>query len=832
MSQAAKIFKKTVTAFIILSLLSVSVAVAAAYLNTNRDTRKAPEKVSEKLDISKKGYNKIYQSGKYEYYWREDRDIIAIKDKNNDYVWKTGIDAAFSKDIKAAKEAENEGSIKQYAEDENISVAEAKELAKTPQEDSLNSMYTAMANSLVTLEYYEGSGEGMTTSRVSSAAEVVRDGTSTLSKVKSNEFKLKCKFKVDEGVVNLNVYITFSDDGTINYKIPQNEMEDDVKGKSLSKIKCLVLTPFLGASGGAIKTYNKAEDDWTTVSSKKLTPGYVLVPDGSGALMRFAKNKAKFSDYEGDVYGADPATDMYYQAKLNDAVPLSSPTMPVYGISHGDGTQAAFVAYADEGDEYMKINVVPSSTEKNKVKYTYAYPSFTYNSEFFQVTNQAGDSYRKVQDKSNKFDIDITYDFLSGDGSDGKPSADYVGMAKAYKNHLIEKKVLKENVSEKGDIPIRIDFLMSDSKKGVFSTQEVEVTSCDDVKNIIDTLNKNGIQNINSGLIGWQNKGETLAKPNSTSISSAVGSAGDFEDLMTDFAKKDIDISFSRDFSVINEDMTGYYKTAASHLNTKYIEVDKSEILPKNVPVTKFGYATPETSAEWMEDLFDDMDMAEYAKSFTVAGVSNKLVTTYSSSSSTTAPEVISLMQKTLNDFHKDVKLNLVNPNQYLWKYTDRYLQSFVGTSQYVYETDTVPFLQMVLNGTMEVYAPYSNFSFYSKADMLKMIDYNISPSFVITKRPSYLLAATTSADYYSTEFSQYKKLIGNIYNTVNDTLKNVSGFDWVSRKVLEDGVIANEYEKDGYKKTVIINYTNDKVTVKGQSIDAQSAIAVEGGVK
>jgi len=64
MSQAAKIIKKTVSVVVILCLLSVTVAVAAAYLNTNRDTRKAPEKVSEKLDISKKGYNKIYQSDK------------------------------------------------------------------------------------------------------------------------------------------------------------------------------------------------------------------------------------------------------------------------------------------------------------------------------------------------------------------------------------------------------------------------------------------------------------------------------------------------------------------------------------------------------------------------------------------------------------------------------------------------------------------------------------------------------------------------------------------------------------------------------------------------
>ena len=64
---------------------------------------------------------------------------------------------------------------------------------------------------------------------------------------------------------------------------------------------------------------------------------------------------------------------------------------------------------------------------------------------------------------------------------------------------------------------------MSVSKKGVFSTQEVEVTSASDVKNILNQLNKDGIENINTGLIGWQRGGETLSKPNSTKFSSSVG---------------------------------------------------------------------------------------------------------------------------------------------------------------------------------------------------------------------------------------------------------------------------------------------------------------------
>ena len=46
-------------------------------------------------------------------------------------------------------------------------------------------------------------------------------------------------------------------------------------------------------------------------------------------------------------------------------------------------------------------------------------------------------------------------------------------MAKAYRQHLIDEGILTEKSVDEKNIPIRIDFLMSDSKKGVFSTQEV-----------------------------------------------------------------------------------------------------------------------------------------------------------------------------------------------------------------------------------------------------------------------------------------------------------------------------------------------------------------------
>ena len=146
----------------------------------------------------------------------------------------------------------------------------------------------------------------------------------------------------------------------------------------------------------------------------------------------------------------------------------------------------------------------------------------------------------------------------------------------------------------------------------------------------------------------------------------------------------------------------------------------------------------------------------------------------------------------------------------YLWKYTDRYLSMPVGTSQYVFETDTVPFLQLVLHGTMEMYAPYSNFSFYAQSDILKMIDYNMSPSFILSKEPSWYLADTVSSDLYSTEFAQYEELIQRIYGSVNEVLSQTAGYAWTDRTVLADGVIRNTYQKGQDVMYVLINYTDN----------------------
>lgn len=774
--------------------------VHAEYIHTNRDTL-PPGSAMEIKEESMEEYEKLYETDGAVYYFREDRDIIAVLDKESGYLWKTGLDAPVAKKLRA--KAMGASTEEEFEELENM-----------PVEDNMNEIYTDMANSLITVEYR--SPESLESlKKISSASS---GSESALQKLEENRFCLDVDFK--EIDLQMKVYITFGEK-KIQYHIPY----DEFTGEGTKSMTTLYLTPFLGANGGQLLRFNRESGEYDIVERKDAPPGYAFVPDGSGALIRFQDNSAIFRQYTGDVYGSDVSQWEYYNAMLTDAMPLKDPVMPVFGVALGND-QAAFVAYADEGAEYMSIICTP---EENTTYYTWTCPQFTYNLRYHQVFNKAGDGYFQMMEEPNAFDISMTYEFLSGDGSGSTEAADYVGMALTYRKHLIEEGILTEGNEDleepSGGVPIRLDFLMSDAKSGVVGLENVVMTTAEDVRGILADVMDNGIRNINCGLQGWQKKGVTFSRPDTRKYSSVIGSGSDFENLMTDFSEMGVDISFQEDYVTINKTMMSYFDNAVKHINSWYSYVDKSNLLPPTAPVTQFGYARPERSVKWLEEQYEHAK--GIADSMTIGGIGSILTGDYADSGHTTVSGTMALYQERLGAM-KEVKKNIKNPGMYLWQYTDRYLQAPVGHSQYIFETDAVPFLQLVLNGTMEVYAPYANFSFYTQTDILKMIDYNLSPSFILTREPSWKLADTVSADLYSTEYSLYKSLIQEVYSQVNAALGQVKGFRWVDRLVAADGVIVNVYEKDGQVKRIIINYTDDPVTMEGVETAPKSALVTD----
>ena len=113
-------------------------------------------------------------------------------------------------------------------------------------------------------------------------------------------------------------------------------------------------------------------------------------------------------------------------------------------------------------------------------------------------------------------------------------------MARVYREYLIAEGELTPLETQAGDIPIRLDFIMADSKSGIIGNAQVGVTTVKDVEEILNQVTARGITNVNSGLIGWQKKGESLSKPYKMSFSGAIGSKGDFKKLIESFGEREL----------------------------------------------------------------------------------------------------------------------------------------------------------------------------------------------------------------------------------------------------------------------------------------------------
>jgi len=776
----------------IAALLAVAIMPAfTAYVPSMRDTGPPEPPVEYSLTIvpSDPGeYVMLGEVGNLQYYFRDDRDIIAVVDKRNGYTWKTGLDVPFNLDVDSAVLA--------------AATPEERLAAAAPKEDRLNATFTGMANSLLSAEFYDSANNiGL----VSSASHT--GARSELYSVDGSAGRYVLDIHFPDYDLGVKLHIHLTGEG-LRYHI----LDDELAGEGVNSLAALLISPFLGASGGSQTFYDPETGDYGAPVRKPMIPGYILVPDGPGALIRFRQNSVVFDKYVGAVYGVNYAETTYHTSAQFETVPYKTPLMPVFGIAHGD-RQAAFAFWADSGAEHLELIVSPESHQTN---YYYAYPRFVYNRTIWQVYNRRGDGYTRLYPERNHFDVDVTYRFLSGDGSDDGLPADYTGMALAYRAHLIETGLLTQS-GMAAQMPIHLDFVMSDLKRDIVGYRNMVVTTADGAGAILRDLIGAGIGNINAGLLGAQRGGITGGKPWKLDFTRSIGSGSDFRALISDMAGLGADVYFTQDYSSINGIQMRTGPNMAFHRNNwgvrRIIESENT-----GVPITEISFARPEKSARWLSSQASDMRKTG-AVSIGVDGISSRLIS-HHGTRPTNAGEAIALIAAAFDSL--GMSISAYTPNHYLWGAVDRFINAPLLPTQYIIQTDTVPFLQMVLNGSMEVYGPYANFSFYTRSDVLRMIDYNVFPSFVLTEKPAYLLAETNSAGFYSTSYDLYRDVIISVYSEMNAVYGQIAGQVWIGRDVMQSGVIINRYDGGAI---VIINYTESPFTYEGQTIAPLSAV-------
>lgn len=546
-------------------------------------------------------------------------------------------------------------------------------------------------------------------------------------------------------------------------------------------------------------------------------PGYMLVPDGSGALIRFQKAKAYQSGYSRKVYGNDLAVDKDTTlSNLNGnrtddyATEENQVSLPLWGVVHGEG-QNAFLATIDSGELYAVINAIPAGAENQTVRFSRAYADFVYRCQYDKRISNA-----KVitvpQEEMNTVNLKLSFTFLEGG------NANYSGMANVYRQELSKDNVLPEKqTEEEGDISLFLHIAASEVKKGFFSNGLAELTDAKQAENILKELNQNGISAISMTLSGWNKGGYHGASYGTTKFEKKVGSRKEIAKLKELVEKQGGRFSLTLNMVKANQDQIRVSQDAALNATLNAVE--------KTIPNKSLMYQTSYfLKHEKMMQALDKSlsELSEY--DLLLEDLGKYLYADYTIDREITRGRVKEEIEKRMENAKQSVILDA--QNLYLVKYASELVNVPVSGSQYIYETDSVPFLQMVLRGSVDYYGPYSNQGFYSNASILKMIEYGAYPSFIVMGADNFSLSDTPLENYFSLNFNDWEDKIMNVYDKVNGALSNVKGQEITGHHVEAEGVYCTSY---GNGIDIYVNYNDrDYVTAEGITVPA-GGYTVEG---
>src|SRR5690606_37930046 len=200
------------------------------------------------------------------------------------------------------------------------------------------------------------------------------------------------------------------------------------------------------------------------------TPGYVFIPDGIGALIRY--DSTNTNPYVKKFYGPDFA--------LNENNPEESLTASVFGLVQGVN-QNALMVVVESGAGNATFSYVPANNIQTN--FNRAQVAFEFRNVYTQRLNQSGTStVDRVQAEKNPFDIHLVYQFLEGE------DANYVGFANKYREYLIQKGFSFNQLPGTSKIPVYLDVLAAENKPVWYGRETFAMTTTNQLKQIINEL--------------------------------------------------------------------------------------------------------------------------------------------------------------------------------------------------------------------------------------------------------------------------------------------------------------------------------------------------------
>lgn len=579
--------------------------------------------------------------------------------------------------------------------------------------------------------------------------------------------------------LGFDVTVLLYDDGSIEVTIPEESIYENSES---NKIGNIYVYPLLG---------------YTWLGE---TDGYMLVPDGNGALIYLNDKEGRYSSaYTQRVFGTDVGITESYVLSLfwSKYETINDPEYilaPVYGMVHSTD-QMAYLAVITSGAEGATIEAYPNGAYTD---YNWIAAKFLKRTIYNEPTSNSGGSVVKVTDRL-AYDISVRFFFTRSE------EADYAGLANRYRDYLLE---TGELVAKEDSFRLRADFLGSDRENWMLTTKAVTMTTTDDIRDIYAELKEAGVTSLLTLYKGWQDGGICNLPVDSFDADKSIGGTRDLKKLMEEAEEAGINFYLYTDALRANPDTSNTTFNVIKKIDTRLYTEDTYKDVYESM-----RFLTPVRTNEMVNSLVKSMTK-KGINNLALTGITNTMFT-FRYSGTTYDRIYTAEMQKSLfESIDESMDLVMEEPVSIFWKYTDAIIDMPVKDSDYIFTDESVPFLSIVFKGIMPMYSDYVNFEANKNEFFLKLVETGIYPSFYLTMEDSTDLYYTNSNDLYSSQYSVYKNSIIEYYKVLKEFNDLVAGSFIKEHKIQEDGTVVVTYDNGAvvtldykaYSFNVVIN--------------------------
>ncbi len=531
--------------------------------------------------------------------------------------------------------------------------------------------------------------------------------------------------------------------------------------------------------------------------------GWFLLPDGSGSLMNFYNGKSN-QIYRTTVYGQEKT-----QAGKENLDYDAGASLPVFGIQNGGHGVLCEIA---EGDAVSQIVAYAG----DNADAAYAHAVFNLRSTYKQTTATGKkESYVVIQKQRYTGDVSLQYHFISGE------NARLADMAAIVRESIFA----NDATVAAGSLPVMLEQIGMVTRQnqflGVAYDQKVALTDFEQSLAITDAFSQSGIENLSVVFRGWFGDGlEHAFLSKTVSASKRLGSGKKLRELLDGMRAKGVPFYLDADVQYTAKDGAfdgfGKYSDAAAMLDQstgKVYPYDRASFMRRTSRYAYINNADAQLRA--VNALKSSVEKYD-AKEISLRTVGAELSADYGSATvdrQQMADRVSAYLQELCESGYR---ITTQGANAYALPYTVNALNVPVESSGFDMTDLSVPFLQMVLSGKVNYYAPSLNLAGDVQNALLQAVSSGSGLSCVVTAQNSDRLAGSSRSDLYATDFAYWKQTLPKQIAETQSRLASVAGRQITDYEKLAEGVYKTTYENGRY---VIVNYNGDAFRYEGVTV-------------